>query len=82
MSKVAIIDGKAVGYMGQMTHPERRAQPKKLPLFDRIFSFSFFRRPPMLADAVRCEHNHPLCLGPNVAANRGGCRMQTWADVG
>ena len=22
------------------------------------------------------------CLGPRVAANRGGCRMQTWSDVG
>lgn len=22
------------------------------------------------------------CLGPDVAANRGGCRMHTWADVG
>lgn len=22
------------------------------------------------------------CLGSDVAANRGGCRMQTWADVG
>lgn len=22
------------------------------------------------------------CLGPHIAANRGGCRMQTWADVG
>ena len=25
---------------------------------------------------------HEDCLGPKVAANRGGCRMGTWADVG
>jgi len=22
------------------------------------------------------------CIGPKVAANRGGCRMSTWSDVG
>lgn len=27
-----------------------------------------------------CDHED--CLGPQVAANRGGCRMATWADVG
>ena len=28
----------------------------------------------------RCGHEN--CLGPETAANRGGCRMNTWGDVG
>lgn len=31
---------------------------------------------------VKCERGHEDCLGPAIAANQGGCRMDTWADVG
>lgn len=32
---------------------------------------------------VRCPRCGQYdCEGPTVAANRGGCRMDTWADVG
>lgn len=34
------------------------------------------------ADRGRCEQGHDDCLGPKVAANDGGCRMDTWGDVG
>jgi hypothetical protein len=29
-----------------------------------------------------CDRGHQGCLGPEVAANQGGCRMGTWSDVG
>jgi hypothetical protein len=29
----------------------------------------------------RCTSEHVGCLGPQVAANQGGCRMATWGDL-
>jgi hypothetical protein len=38
--------------------------------------------PDMSGGNTVCVLGHKNCLGPNVAANQGGCRMQTWGDVG